>query len=30
MLTKLWSENLEGREHAEDLGIDETMISQWI
>jgi hypothetical protein len=25
-----WSENLKGREHSEDLGIDEKVILRWI
>jgi hypothetical protein len=30
MLTKFWFENLKGRDHSEDLDIDERMISEWI
>jgi hypothetical protein len=30
MHTKFWSENLKGRNHVEDLGIDERIISEWI
>jgi hypothetical protein len=28
--TKLWSENLKGREHSENLDIDGRVISEWI
>jgi hypothetical protein len=30
MHTKFWSENLRGRDHLEDLGIDERTILEWI
>jgi len=30
MQTKLWSENLKGRDHLEDIGIDEKIILEWI
>jgi hypothetical protein len=30
MRTKFWSENLKGRDHSEDLGLDERMIIDWI
>jgi hypothetical protein len=28
--TKFWSENLTGRGHSEDLGVDGKIISEWI
>jgi len=28
--TKLWSENLKGTDHLEDLGIDGNLILEWI
>jgi hypothetical protein len=30
MHTKFWSENLKGRDHSEDLGVDERIILEWI
>jgi hypothetical protein len=30
MHTKLWVENVKGRDNSEDLGIDETVILEWI
>jgi hypothetical protein len=30
MRTKFWSENLKGRDHLEDLGVDDTTILKWI
>jgi hypothetical protein len=27
---KFWSENLKGRDHSEDLGVDEKIILEWI
>jgi hypothetical protein len=30
MYTIYWSENLKGRDHLEDLGIDEKIILEWI
>jgi hypothetical protein len=30
MHTKFWSEKLKGRDHLEDLGIDEKIILKWI
>jgi hypothetical protein len=30
MHTKFWSENLMGRDHSEDVGIDEKVILEWI
>jgi hypothetical protein len=30
MQTKFWSENLKGREHTEDMGIDERRTVKWI
>jgi hypothetical protein len=30
MRTKFWSENLKGRDHSEDLGIDGKIILEWI
>jgi len=29
MHTKFWSENLNGRGHLEDVGVDEEMILEW-
>jgi hypothetical protein len=30
MYTKRWSENLKGRDHLEDLGVDGKIILEWI
>jgi hypothetical protein len=30
MFTKFWSENLKGREHSEDLGLDGRIILEWV
>jgi hypothetical protein len=30
MIKKLWSENLKGRDHAEDLGVGGRIIPEWI
>jgi hypothetical protein len=30
MRTKFWSENLKGREHLEELGVDGRIILEWI
>jgi hypothetical protein len=30
MFIKFWSENLKGRDHSEDLGVDERIILEWI
>jgi hypothetical protein len=30
MHTKLWSKNLKGRDHMENLGVDEKVILEWI
>jgi hypothetical protein len=30
MYTKFWSEILKGRDHAEDLGLDRNIKSEWI
>jgi len=30
MYKKFWSENLKGRDHAEDLGVDGRIILEWI
>jgi hypothetical protein len=30
MLSKLWSDNLKGRDHSEELGVDGKMILEWI
>jgi hypothetical protein len=30
LCTKSWSENLKGRDHSEDLGVDERTILDWI
>jgi hypothetical protein len=30
MHTKFWSENLQGSDHSEDLGVDEKIILEWI
>jgi hypothetical protein len=30
MNTKYWLENLKGRDHSEDLGVDERIILEWI
>jgi hypothetical protein len=30
MYTKVWSGNLKGRDHSEDLGVDERIILEWI
>jgi hypothetical protein len=30
MRTKFWSEDLKGRQHSEDLDVDESLISEWI
>jgi len=30
MHTKFWSENLKGRDHSENLGVDGRIISEWI
>jgi len=28
--TKFWSENLKGRGHSEDLGVDEKLMLEWM
>jgi hypothetical protein len=30
MYTKVWLENVEGRDHLEDLGVDERIILEWM
>jgi hypothetical protein len=30
MYTEFWSENLKGRDHSKDLGIDRRITSEWI
>jgi hypothetical protein len=30
MHTKFWSENLKGRDHVEDLGMDKKIILEWM
>jgi hypothetical protein len=30
MYTKFWLENLKGRDHSDDLGIDRKIIRKWI
>jgi len=30
MHTKFWSENLKGRDHMKDLGVNEMIILEWI
>jgi hypothetical protein len=29
-ISKFWSENLKGRDHSEDLSVDERIILEWI
>jgi hypothetical protein len=30
MRTKLWSENVKGRDHSENLGVDGRVVFKWI